>query len=72
MAALEVVDYVVIFDEEDPYNLIKVTKPNILVKGSDYKDKAVIGEDLVDELILVDFIEGQSSSNTIEKIRRNN
>ena len=72
MAALEVVDYVVIFDEEDPYNLIKVTKPNILVKGSDYKDKSVIGEDLVDELILIDFIEGQSSSNTIEKIRRNN
>jgi D-beta-D-heptose 7-phosphate kinase / D-beta-D-heptose 1-phosphate adenosyltransferase len=72
LAALEVVDYVVIFDEEDPYNLIKVTKPNILVKGSDYKDKSVIGEDLVDELILIDFIEGQSSSNTIEKIRRNN
>jgi len=72
LAALEVVDYVVIFDEEDPYNLIKATKPDILVKGADYKGKTVIGEDLVNELILVDFIEGQSSTNMIEKIRKNN
>ena len=72
LAALEAVDYVVIFDEEDPYNLIKATKPNILVKGSDYKGRIVIGEDLVDELILVDFIEGKSSTHTIEKIRNNN
>ena len=70
LAALEAVDYVVIFDEDTPYNLIKLIKPNILVKGSDYKGKKVIGEDIAEELILVEFIEGKSSSKTIEKIKK--
>ena len=70
LAALEVVDYVVIFDEDTPYNLIKLIKPNILVKGSDYKGKKVVGEDIAEELILVEFIEGKSSSKTIQKIKK--
>ena len=70
LAALEVVDYVVIFDEDTPYDLIKLIKPNILVKGSDYKNKKVVGENIAEELILVEFIEGKSSSKTIEKIKK--
>ena len=70
LAALEVVDYVVIFDEDTPYNLIKLIKPNILVKGSDYKSKKVVGENIAEELILVEFIKGKSSSKTIEKIKK--
>ena len=62
LAALEAVDYVVIFDEDTPYNLIKAIKPHTLVKGSDYEGKDVIGSDLVDELVLVEFIKGRSSS----------
>ena len=58
LAALEAVDYVVIFEEETPYKLIKEVKPNILVKGSDYSGREVAGEDLVEELVLVEFIEG--------------
>jgi len=69
LAALEVVDYVVIFDEETPYNLIKKVKPNILVKGSDYKEKEVVGHDLVDDVALVELIEGRSSTNIINKIK---
>ena len=65
MAALEAVDYVVIFDEDTPYELIKLIKPNVLVKGSDYKDKKVVGEEIVEELSLVEFIEGKSSTKTI-------
>jgi len=72
VAALEVVDYVVIFDEDTPYSLIKNIKPHKLVKGSDYKGEKVIGEDIVDELILVDFIEGKSSTQIIEKIKKGN
>lgn len=68
IAALEVVDYVVIFDENTPYNLIKAIKPNILVKGGDYSGKDVIGQDIADELKLVEFIEGKSSTLTIERI----
>lgn len=70
MAALEVVDYVVIFDEDTPYELIKSIEPHILVKGGDYKGKEVVGQDLVDELKLVDFIDGKSSTKIIEKIKQ--
>jgi D-beta-D-heptose 7-phosphate kinase / D-beta-D-heptose 1-phosphate adenosyltransferase len=68
IAALEVVDYVVIFDEDTPYKLIKAVKPHILVKGGDYNGKAVVGQDIADELKLVQFFEGKSTTKTIEKI----
>ena len=72
VAALEVVDYVVIFDEDTPYNLIHAIKPNTLVKGKDYEGKEVVGQDIVDELILVEFVEGKSSSQIINKIQKGN
>ena len=70
LAALEVVDYVVIFDEDTPYKLIKAIKPHILVKGADYKGKEVVGQDIADELKLVEFVDGKSSTQTIEKIKQ--
>jgi len=72
LAALEVVDYVVIFDEDTPYTLIKAIKPHTLVKGGDYKGKQVIGQDVADELKLVKFVDGKSSTQTIEKIIQRN
>ena len=70
LAALEVVDYVVIFDEKTPYNLIQMIKPDTLVKGGDYKDKTVVGEDIVKNLVLLEFIEGKSSTKILEKIKK--
>ncbi|MDC1387029.1 D-glycero-beta-D-manno-heptose-7-phosphate kinase [Candidatus Thioglobus sp.] len=72
VAALEVVDYVIIFDEDTPYNLIKTIKPQALVKGKDYEGKKVSGQDIVDELILVDLIRGKSSTQIIKKIKEGN
>ena len=72
LAALEVVDYVVIFDEDTPYKLIKAIKPHTLVKGGDYEGKEVIGQDIADELKLVEFIDGKSSTQTIKKIQKGN
>jgi len=69
LAALEAVDYVVIFEEDTPYNLISSIKPDTLVKGGDYKNKDVIGQDIVNELKLVEFFKGKSSSETIIKIQ---
>lgn len=69
LASLESVDYVVIFHEDTPLNLIKTVKPNILVKGSDYKGKHVVGQEIADELKLVDFIDDLSTSNIIQKIK---
>ena len=70
LAALEAVDYVVVFDEDTPYDLIKAVKPDVLVKGSDYEGKKVVGQDITDELKLVEFVDGKSTTKTIEKIRK--
>lgn len=71
LAALEVVDFVVIFEEDTPYELIKMIKPSVLVKGGDYKGKDVIGTEFASELKLVDFVDGKSTTKTIQKIQQN-
>ena len=69
LASLGMVDYVVTFDQDTPINLIKLIEPDILVKGNDYKSKKVVGKDIAKELKLVQFIEGKSTTNTIERIQ---
>lgn len=71
LASLESVDYVVIFEEETPYELIKLIKPHVLVKGGDYEGKDVVGQDIADELKLVQFIDGKSTTKTIQRIQNN-
>ncbi len=68
LAALESVDYVVLFDDDTPYELIRLIKPDVLVKGGDYKDKKVIGTEFANELRLVDFVDGKSTTEVIKKI----
>ena len=68
LCALECVDFVVIFDEDTPLELIKLIKPHTLVKGEDYKGKEVVGSQIAKEVILADFIKGKSSSLIIQKI----
>ena len=70
LAALEAVDYVVVFDDDTPYELIKAVKPHTLVKGGDYEGKVVVGQDIADELKLVQFVDGKSTTRTIEKIQQ--
>jgi len=69
IAALECVDYVVIFEEDTPEKLIKFISPDILVKGSDYKKSEVVGNEYVDDVRLVQLVEGKSTTNIIEKIQ---
>ncbi|EOI5434618.1 bifunctional heptose 7-phosphate kinase/heptose 1-phosphate adenyltransferase, partial [Campylobacter jejuni] len=69
LAAFYFVDFVVIFDEDTPLELISFLKPDILVKGADYKDKLVVGADIVSRVELIDFEEGFSTSKIIEKIK---
>jgi D-beta-D-heptose 7-phosphate kinase/D-beta-D-heptose 1-phosphate adenosyltransferase len=73
LAALETVDYITVFDEADPLNLIKRIKPEILVKGQDWADKGVVGREFVEscggKIVLAPLVEGKSSSATIEKIK---
>ncbi|WP_395148881.1 D-glycero-beta-D-manno-heptose-7-phosphate kinase [uncultured Helicobacter sp.] len=69
LSGLECVDYVVIFDEDTPRDLIAFLAPDVLVKGADYEGKEIAGSEFVKDVRLIDFVEGKSSTNIIEKIR---
>ncbi|RUM70223.1 MAG: bifunctional heptose 7-phosphate kinase/heptose 1-phosphate adenyltransferase [Sulfurovum sp.] len=68
IGALESIDFVVPFSEDTPYKLIELVKPNILVKGADYRGAEVVGSDIADEVVLIDFVAGKSTTSLIEKI----
>ncbi len=68
LASLKSVDFVVIFEEDTPYNLIKSINPDVMIKGGDYKNKTIIGSDIVKKVVTVDFIDNKSTSNIINKI----
>lgn len=72
LAALDCIDYVVIFDEDTPLTLIDALKPAILVKGGDYTIDGVVGREIVEaaggRVELVSFVDGKSTTSMIEKI----
>jgi rfaE bifunctional protein nucleotidyltransferase chain/domain len=69
LAALYFVDYVIIFNEDTPLNLIKHIKPHILVKGGDYKVEDIVGNKFVKEyggdVIILPLVMGYSTTNII-------
>jgi D-beta-D-heptose 7-phosphate kinase/D-beta-D-heptose 1-phosphate adenosyltransferase len=67
LEACRFVDEVVIFDEETPYELIKKVKPDIVVKGGDYQQEDVVGNDLA-EVKIFNFVDGYSTTNILEKM----
>ncbi len=73
LAALEAVDYVVLFDEPDPGRLIEMIEPDVLVKGGDWRGKRVVGQEFVEarggRVVLVDLLAGYSTTGEVEKIR---
>jgi D-beta-D-heptose 7-phosphate kinase/D-beta-D-heptose 1-phosphate adenosyltransferase len=72
LGALAAVDAVVVFDEETPYDLIKAVQPDVLVKGADWAQDAVIGRDIVEDrggrVVRVPLEPGRSTSAIIQKI----
>lgn len=68
LSGLAAVDYVVIFDEETPYNLIKSLKPDLLVKGGDWRKKDIVGSDIAKETRSLPYVKGLSTTRIIEKI----
>ena len=72
LAALDCIDYVVIFDEDTPLNLITALKPLVLAKGGDYSLDGVVGRDVVEayggRVELVTFVDGKSTTNIIERV----
>jgi D-glycero-beta-D-manno-heptose 1-phosphate adenylyltransferase len=72
LASLGFVDVVVFFGEETPYNLIKTTQPDVLVKGADYNPEEIVGYDIVKnkggEIVTIEFLEGYSTTAIENKI----
>jgi len=72
LSLFDFIDYIIVFNDDTPLNIIKTLQPNIIVKGSDYKKENVVGKEYVDEIVLFDFINNKSSSLVINKIKNQN
>ena len=70
LEAIKYVKKVIIFDEETPYELIKILKPDLIVKGGDYLSSEIVGRDLC-EVRIFDTLDGYSSTNLINSITAN-
>lgn len=74
LASFEFVTAVVIFDEDTPYELISLIKPDILVKGADYKAEDIVGYDIVTEkggkVVTLNYLPGFSTSSIVQKIKQ--
>ncbi len=70
LSGLTSIDYIIKFDEDTPLSLIEKIRPHYLVKGGDYTVEDVVGREYADEVVLIDFVEGYSTSKIISKLRR--
>jgi rfaE bifunctional protein nucleotidyltransferase chain/domain len=74
LAAFRVVDYVCLFDEDTPYELIKAIVPDVLVKGSDWRIDSIVGKDIVEAaggtVQTIDFVPNRSTTDIINKMQQ--
>jgi D-beta-D-heptose 7-phosphate kinase/D-beta-D-heptose 1-phosphate adenosyltransferase len=73
IAALEMVDYVTLFDETDPHRLIEEIQPDILAKGGDWSGDQIVGADIVErsggKVVAIPYLKGFSTTEIIERVR---
>ncbi len=74
LASLLFVDHILLFDEETPVDLIRSVQPDVLVKGGDYKEEEIVGNEVVTEkggkVKIIDYLSGYSTSGLIDKIKK--
>ena len=70
LAALESVSYVCIFNEDTPHNLIKAVRPDVLVKGGDYKPSEIVGREFAGKVVRFALLKGRSTTGIIQKMSR--
>ncbi|MCM8830147.1 MAG: D-glycero-beta-D-manno-heptose 1-phosphate adenylyltransferase [Candidatus Omnitrophica bacterium] len=74
LSSLEMVDYIVLFPQDTPYKLIETIKPDILVKGGDYRKDGVVGRDIVEsyggKVYIFPVVKGVSTTKIVEKIKK--
>jgi D-beta-D-heptose 7-phosphate kinase/D-beta-D-heptose 1-phosphate adenosyltransferase len=73
ISAMEMVDYVLVFDEPDPYRVIAAIKPDVLAKGGDWSAEKIVGADIVEQtggrVMVIPYMPGFSTSEIIERIK---
>lgn len=70
LLSLNIIDYIIIFDSSTPFSIMELLKPNIMVKGGDYKKENVVGKEFTKEVVIYNYIDGLSTTNTILKIKK--
>ncbi|GHV03432.1 bifunctional protein HldE [Campylobacterota bacterium] len=70
LATLGFVDFVVLFDDLTPIELVRAIRPDVLTKGADYANKEVVGREFAGRVALIDFVDGRSTTSTISKIAK--
>jgi D-beta-D-heptose 7-phosphate kinase/D-beta-D-heptose 1-phosphate adenosyltransferase len=75
LASMAAIDYIVIFNEDTPYDLIKSLNPDVLVKGGDWTTDQIVGSDIVlnnnGKVFSLSFLEGKSTTSIIKKVKAN-
>ena len=69
LSLFDFIDYIIIFNDDTPYNIIELLNPSMLVKGSEYKKEDIIGANLVNDVILFDYIQNKSTTLIVNKIK---
>ena len=70
LAALQAVDAVCVFEEDTPYELIKLVQPDVLVKGGDYKPSEIVGREFAKKVVRFALLKGRSTTNIIKKVQK--
>ncbi|ADU96185.1 rfaE bifunctional protein [Thermovibrio ammonificans HB-1] len=68
LLGLKAVDYVVLFDEENPLKVIEAVRPNVLVKGADWPLEKIVGREFADEVVRIPFRFDISTSKIVERV----
>ena len=70
LSLFDFIDYIIIFSQDTPYNILKLLKPLKIVKGSDYNIENIIGSEFANDVLLFNYIENKSSTSIIDKINQ--
>ena len=68
LSQFAMIDWVVVFDEDTPYELYRTMQPTIIVKGGDYTADSVVGAEFCDHVEIFEYLEGKSTTKIIERI----
>lgn len=70
LAALQAVDAVCLFEQDTPYELIQLVRPDVLVKGGDYKPNEIVGREFAKKVVCFALLKGRSTTNIIKKVQK--